>query len=305
MIELLIKDETAKLESVVLGTAVSFGGTPDIMHAYDPKSRENILEGTFPSEGDLIKEIEGFKEVLEKYGVKVYRPDVMGDVNQVYARDIGFVLGDKFVLPNIIKDRESEKEGIDNIIKQFDPKKVLQMPEGAHAEGGDVIPWKKYLYVGYSEDDDFNKYKVSRTNSAGVRFLDENFPNCEVLGLELNKSDMNAKENALHLDCCFQPIGNGQCIIYKGGFKNNADYQMLVDEFGSENCIEITQEEMYQMNSNVFSISPEIIVSEKSFERLNTELESRGFIVERIEYAQVSKMEGLFRCSTLPLKREY
>lgn len=305
MIELLIKDETAKLESVILGTAVGFGGTPDLAHTYDPKSRENILQGTFPEEEALVQEMENFKNVLEKHDVKVYRPEVLEGINQVYARDIGFVVGDQFVMPNIIKDREGEKDGIGSLIKQFDSRKILQMPEGAHAEGGDVIPWKKFLYVGYSEDEDFNKYKVSRTNRAGLLFLKENFPNCDIVGLELKKSDTEPKENALHLDCCFQPMGNGQCIIYKGGFKNEQDYQMLVDEFGIENCIEITKDEMYNMNSNIFSLSPKVIVSDKNFHRLNNELESRGFIIERVEYSQVSKMEGLFRCSTLPLKRKY
>ena len=109
--------------------------------------------------------------------------------------------------------------------------------------------------------------------------------------------------NALHLDCCFQPIGHNQAIIYKGGFKNEKDYQFLINYFGRENCIEITKEEMYRMFSNVFSISTEVIISEKGFSRLNDELRLRGFQVEEVPYAEVSKMEGLLRCSTLPLHR--
>jgi len=57
------------------------------------------------------------------------------------------------------------------------------------------------------------------------------------------------------------------------------------------------------MNSNVFSISEEVIVSEKNFTRLNTWLRNQGFIVEAIPYAEISKQEGLLRCSTLPLCR--
>jgi len=60
---------------------------------------------------------------------------------------------------------------------------------------------------------------------------------------------------------------------------------------------------MYQMNSNIFSISPEVIISEKGFNRLNNELRKRGFTVEEVPYAEISKMEGLLRCSTLPLRR--
>lgn len=305
MINILVKDETAPLKSVVLGTGKSFGGVPDIEEAYDPKSREHILDGTFPVEEDIIKEMEAVANVLDKHGVKVYRPNVLADTNQVFARDIGFVIGDKFIVPNIIDDRADEKEGINFLLDQIDSEQVLKMPKGAYAEGGDVMPWKEKLYIGYSEDEDYNKYQVSRTNRAGVEFLREQFSNCEFYAFELKKSDTDPKENALHLDCCFQPIGNDQCIIYKGGFKNEKDYELLVSHFGKENCIEITKDEMYHMNSNVFSISPKVIISEQGFTRLNNELEQRGFTVERVPYSETAKMEGLLRCSTLPLERAY
>ena len=92
--------------------------------------------------------------------------------------------------------------------------------------------------------------------------------------------------------------------MYKGGFKNNEDVGFLINLFGEENVIFITQEEMYNMNSNIFSISENIVVSEKGFTRLNTELRNRGFIVEEIQYSEIAKMEGLLRCSTMPLKRK-
>ena len=58
------------------------------------------------------------------------------------------------------------------------------------------------------------------------------------------------------------------------------------------------------MNSNIFSISEKVIVSEKGFTRLNNELRNRGFFVEEIQYSKIAKMEGLLRCSTMPLKRK-
>jgi len=178
------------------------------------------------------------------------------------------------------------------------------MPEDTRVEGGDVMPWNEYLFVGYSEKEDFERYIVSRTNKAGVEFLSATFPNKKVKGFELNKSDDDPRENTLHLDCCFQPIGKNMAILYKGGFKNDKDVEFLVNYFGRENIIEISKEEMYNMNANVFSISEDVIVSEKGFTRLNTELRKRGFIVEEVPYAEIAKMEGLLRCSTMPLIRE-
>ena len=178
------------------------------------------------------------------------------------------------------------------------------MPEESRIEGGDVIVWNEYIFVGYSNTKDFNKYTSARTNYAGLNFIKKTFANKKVIGLELNKSDDNARENILHLDCCFQPFGKDGAILYKGGFKNEKDYYMLLDYFKHENIIELSKDEMYNMNSNIFSISEDVIISETSFSRLNTQLRKRGFFVEEVPYSEIGKMSGLFRCSTLPLLRD-
>ncbi len=304
MIKINIPNETSQLKAVILGIGESLGGIPTLSEAYDPKSREHILAGTFPTEGSVLGEIEAFAAILKKYEVQVYRPKNIKECNQVFSRDIGFVIDGKCIVPNILEKRSKETEGIKHIFEQVDPDSVVFAPINTRMEGGDVMPWNEYLFVGYSKKEDFQKYEVSRTNEAGINFLQKTFPNRKVKAFELKKSDTRAKDNALHLDCCFQPIGKNQAIIYKGGFKNELDYEFLVSYFGKENIIEITRDEMYEMNSNVFSISPDVIVSEKSFIRLNTELRKRGFKVEEIKYSETSKMEGLLRCSTLPLLRE-
>ena len=74
--------------------------------------------------------------------------------------------------------------------------------------------------------------------------------------------------------------------------------------FGAANLFHVTREEMYEMNSNVFSIDTDIVVSEEKFHRLNNWLRANGFVVEEIPYAEIAKQEGLLRCSTLPLIRE-
>jgi len=125
------------------------------------------------------------------------------------------------------------------------------------------------------------------------------------LDFELKKNDENPYEGILHLDCTFNPVGKDKAIIYKDGFLFEHEYQQIVDIFGKENLFEVTKEEMYWMNPNVFSISPEVVVSEKNFTRLNDHLENVWNIkVERINYREISKMGGLLRCSTMPLIRK-
>ena len=58
------------------------------------------------------------------------------------------------------------------------------------------------------------------------------------------------------------------------------------------------------MNSNVFSISEDVIISEQNFTRLNLWLTDKGFTVEKVPYREIAKQEGLLRCSTLPLVRD-
>ena len=208
-----------------------------------------------------------------------------------------------FTKANILPDRQEEFQAIEYIVKQIDPKKVITPPADVHIEGGDVMPCNDHIFIGTYKGEDYKQQITARTNVAGVAFIQKLFPQKKVKEFDLVKSQTEARDNALHLDCCFQPIGKDKGIIYKGGFRCEADYQYLVDLFGKENLFHIEREEMYHMFSNIFSISPEVVVSEKNFTRLNNWLRSQGFTVEEIPYAEIAKQEGLLRCSTLPLSR--
>ncbi len=304
MLKLRVTNETDRLKAVILGTAVSNGATPTLEEAYDPKSAEYIKAGTYPIEKDMVAEMDAFAAVLQKYGVQVYRPEIIRDCNQIFTRDIGFVIDDVFIKANILPDRQAEFQAIEYIVKQMNPDKVVTPPEEVHIEGGDVMPWNEHIFIGTYKGDDYKEQVTARTNMAGVAFIQKLFPHKKVKEFDLVKSKKEARDNALHLDCCFQPVGKDKAIIYKGGFRSEADYQYLVDIFAAENLFHIEREEMYEMNSNVFSISPEVVVSEKHFTRLNAWLRAQGFTVEEIPYSEISKQEGLLRCSTLPLLRD-
>lgn len=302
--KLHITNEVSRLRAVVLGTAVSNGPTPKLEEAYDPKSAMHIKAGTYPLEEDMVREMEAVAAVFEKYGVKVFRPKVIKDCNQIFTRDIAFVIDDKMVKANILPDREVEFEAIKHIWAEVPTENQIVPPEEAHVEGGDVMPWGEYIFVGTYRGDDYPDYITARTNMEGVRWLQQQFPKKKIKSFNLRKSSTNAYDNALHLDCCFQPLGKGKAIIHKEGFLEEDEYQWLADYFGKENCFHISKEEMFHMFSNVFSISEEVIISEKNFTRLNSWLREQGFVVEEVPYAEISKQEGLLRCSTLPLIRD-
>ena len=304
MLNLNIQNETSRLRAVILGTAYHNGPSPSLEQCYDPKSKMHVKAGTYPSEQDMIIEMQSLANVFDKYNVSVFRPKIIENYNQIFSRDIGFVIEDKFIIANILPDRDQEIEAIDYILDQIPNENKITLPEECHVEGGDVMPWNNYIFIGTYSGEDYPDYITARTNISAVKAIQDLFPHKTVKSFELRKSNDSAKENALHLDCCFQPIGKNKAIIHKNGFLNEKDFNWLVEFFGKENVFEITKEEMCQMNSNVFSISEDIIISEKNFIRLNTWLSNQGFTVEKVSYSEIAKQEGLLRCSTLPLVRD-
>ncbi len=300
--KLNITNEYDRLEAVIVGTADSCGGRPHLEETYDPKSREHLRKGVYPYDSDMMLEMQYLVDVLEKYNVEVLRPTSIPDLNQIFSRDLCFVIEDKLLIPEIIREREDEQKGLQSCISTIPQEKILRAPAGVRIEGGDVIVHDNYILVGYANEEDFYTYKTARTNEAGLQFLKDQFPNKEVIGFELNKSDYEPRENALHLDCCFQPLGLGHALIFEDGFMHPKAIGILKDIF-KDKLIKIDRQEMYLMGCNVFSINRDVIISERGFVRINEKLTSLGYKVEEIPYYQISKLEGLLRCSTLPLRR--
>jgi N-dimethylarginine dimethylaminohydrolase len=304
VLNLHIQNETSRLRAVILGTAKSNGPAPKPEDCYDPTSLQHVLAGTYPKEQDMVFEMESVMAVLEKYDVTVYRPEAIENYNQIFARDISFVIEDKIIIANILPDRKREIEATEYVWSHIEKKNRIILPEDCHVEGGDVMPWNDYIFIGTYSGEDYSDYITARTNMDAVIAIQELFPHKMVKAFELRKSNTNPKENALHLDCCFQPIGTDKAIIHKNGFLIEKEYQWLVDFFGKENIFEITKDEMSKMNSNIFSISEDVIISEKNFTRLNAWLRQKGFTVEEVPYAEIAKQGGLLRCSTMPLIRD-
>ncbi|WP_417430837.1 dimethylarginine dimethylaminohydrolase family protein [Halpernia sp.] len=303
--KLNIKNETGKLKSVVLGQPSSMGVAPTLEESYDAKSYNTLQNGNYPTEKDITLEMEAFEKVLKKYDVEVLRPAVIQDYNQVFARDVAFVIEDKMIISNVIQDRSDEQEAYRKIFEKVKWRDIINLPETAHIEGGDVIVWNDFIFIGTCYSEDYRNFKTARTNQYAIEILKEYFPKKRILDFELKKNDTNPLEGILHLDCTFNPVGKDKCIIYKDGFVDESDYHLIIDIFGEENCFNVTTEEMFEMNPNIFSISPEVIVSDKAFARLNNHLRNEwGITVEEIPYREISKMGGLLRCSTLPLIRE-
>ncbi len=285
---LYVNNETAPLEAVVLGIGTD-RGTP---RAINPTIRQHLQNNTYPTTKEICREIKDFEMALRVNGVEVYRPENLDGVEQIFTRDIGFVIEDKFMVSKMKhKERKEEFAGLHKILEQVNKDNIIRFPDDVLVEGGDVIVWNDYIFIGIT----------ARTNKEGVAFLQEQFPNKKVIGFPLTVDQDNAAKHILHLDCAFQPIGTDEAIIYLDGFKNSPTE--LLELFPEKKRIHVNMEQKIKMFPNVFSISPSKIVIEKGFVELRDELLKRNFEVYEVNYKETSKLGGLLRCSTLPLRR--
>lgn len=299
-----VSNETDRLEVVVLGLPNSLGPDPKLEETYDAKSYESVSRGIYPKEEDIISEMNALHQALVRNGVEVLRPELLEEYNQIFARDVAFVVDNTLFVSNLIPDREKETDALRGILSRIPAPNLEYLPERVHTEGGDILLYDDVLFVGCYLRPDYPTFKMARTNRYAVDFLRERFPNKQIVPLELRKHDHDPRQGVLHLDCAFQPVGRNKALIYREGFLEKKDVGLLEDIFGIDNLFDVTGEEAYMMNTNLVSIAPDRVVSDKAFARLNKHLEANwGIAVDTVPYQEVAKMGGLLRCSTMPLVR--
>ena len=183
-----ITNETGKLKSVVLGMPNSMGHPHSLEDSYDAKSYHSLEHGIYPTEEGIVHEMSEFEKVLRKHDVEVYRPALINDYNQVFARDVAFVIDDKMIISNIIQDRYDEQDAYRKIFARVGWKKIINLPDTAHIEGGDVIVWNDFLFIGTCFSEDYRNFKTARTNEYAIEILKEYFPKKRIIDLELKKT---------------------------------------------------------------------------------------------------------------------
>jgi len=296
-------NEWDALRAVVVGTAHSMGGTPLARDAYDPKSKEHILAGTFPLEKDCTHELDALTYLLEARDIQVFRPESIDNLNQIFARDIGVVIDDRFVVTRVISERAAEWEGIAPLLHHVRDSHLLTPPQGVRMEGGDIMPMNGEIWIGYSAEDDFARFTTSRTNEAALDWLSDQYQDWNIRGFELTKSDDDPRKNALHLDCCLSIMSDGHAIFHPEGLKQECDRNFIRQTFDGK-LLEVDANQMYDMQCNLISITSKDVVSCPTFQDVNNQLQAWGYDLHTTILQETAKMEGLLRCVTLPLMRQ-
>ncbi|MFH0345341.1 dimethylarginine dimethylaminohydrolase family protein [Bacillus vallismortis] len=223
-----------------------------------------------------------FIEALRSHNIDVILLPVRdGLPEQVFTRDIGFVIGEKAFLSSMT---EPIRQGEEAIIKEFFHTQGIPYTHMLHTsiEGGDVIVDGEIVYVGISQ----------RTDMSAIGQLEEALLDYTVVPVHLH-------EKYLHLDCVFNIVSESEALIYPQALEPE-EVEMLAKRY---DLIEVPEDEQFTLGTNVLSIGRKTIISLPCNRHVNQQLSNRGYHIIEIDLTEIIKSGGSFRCCTMPLIR--
>ena len=177
--------------------------------------------------------------------------------------------------------REGEEDTLERWLKSSNT--LFQKLRANKIEGGDVIIDRNTVFVGIS----------SRTSIEAVRELATKLPDHEIIPVPFN-------EKYLHLDCVFNILSPKIGLI----FPEALDAQTIEMLSGKYKLIEVSEEEQFTMGTNVLSIGDKKVFSLPQNTKVNKQIREHGFNVIEVEFSEIIKSGGSFRCCSMPVERE-
>jgi N-dimethylarginine dimethylaminohydrolase len=199
---------------------------------------------------------------------------------QVFTRDIGFVVGRRFFVSCL---KEEIRAGETEVLKSWLKTRHIDYTEFRTGciEGGDVIIHNHTIWLGMSD----------RTSEA---VIDELARYCA--GYQIRPIVFD--ESILHFDCTFNIISERDALIYRKALKKE-DVSYLESQY---NLIDVGEEEQFTLGTNVLAIGNNKIVSSPQNKLVNKKLSDFGYEVIFSDISEILKSGGAFRCITLPLR---
>ena len=68
--------------------------------------------------------------------------------------------------------------------------------------------------------------------------------------------------------------------------------------------IEVSEEEQFTMGTNVLSIGDKKVFSLPQNKQVNAQIRAHGFEVIEVDFSEIIKSGGSFRCCSMPVDRE-
>ncbi len=230
-----------------------------------------------------MKQHEEFERTLKEHGVEVIKlPASEKFPEQVFTRDIGFTIGDEIFVSEMASDiRQGEEEVLEDWLEE---EEIPFQTTTDRVEGGDIIVDRQTVYVGIS----------SRTSEAAVRKLKRDLPNHEIVQVPFH-------DKYLHLDCVFNILSPEVGLIFPKALDEKT-IAMLSER--TYKLIEVSEEEQFTMGTNVLSIGDKKVFSLPQNKNVNGQMRAHGFEVIEVDFSEIIKSGGSFRCCSMPVVRE-
>ncbi|AVM26124.1 dimethylarginine dimethylaminohydrolase family protein [Bacillus pumilus] len=200
---------------------------------------------------------------------------------QVFTRDIGFTIGHTLFISSMAAP---VRQGEEQLLKEWAQGKgwkTVTMTNGT-IEGGDVLVDQTRVFVGTSK----------RTNSAAIHQLKKELPDHDIIPIHL-------PPHILHLDCVMNILSHDDILIDPEAFKKE-DLHLLNTHY---HLIEISEQEQFTLGPNVLSIGQKKVISLPVNQATNATLIAHGYTVIEVDFSEIIKSGGSFRCCTLPIRR--
>lgn len=200
---------------------------------------------------------------------------------QVFTRDIGFTLGNQtFVSEMASSIRQGEETVLEKWLNTHHV--PFQKLSQNHIEGGDVIIDDRTIYIGLSH----------RTCNSAIEQLRSDLPNYEIVAIPFDPK-------YLHLDCVFNILSPTDALI----FPQALDAETVSFLTNRYHLIEVSKEEQFTMGTNVLSIGHKRVFSLPINAQVNNKMRSQGYKVIEVDFSEIIKSGGSFRCCTMPIAR--
>ncbi|MFJ3567048.1 dimethylarginine dimethylaminohydrolase family protein [Streptomyces diastaticus] len=227
-----------------------------------------------------------FVEVLADAGARVRTLADLDDVSiQLYPRDLAFAVDDTLFLARSRDPiRRKEQKALARYLPEIPNVRHL---EGGFLEGGDVIVTDDDVLVGLSE----------ATDLTGVSALREAFRHAgiarRIVPIEFSR------RGVVHLDTKFTMVGPKLGYVHSASLTPYSR-SLLAERF---ELIEADDTEARSLMINTVALAPDRVIIDERARRLAGAMRAHGIEPVALDFSEVTKFPGGFRCATLPLRR--
>jgi N-dimethylarginine dimethylaminohydrolase len=289
LVRVSVGSEIDPLEIVIMALALNpWRVDGSLLQSLDTASVHQFVRNRVRSY-DVVRvreQQQAFIEVLRNNDVEVLITDHLADVMcQHYARDIGFAIDETFFVARPRRSiRQREVASLRTLLPRMSNVGWL---DGGTIEGGDVILAENRVLVGLGEETDEIGVSALR-HALAVRGNAR-----EVVPIRFRH------RGTIHLDTKFNIVGRNLALIHTRSFAAES-LRWLQEHF---DLIEVTDDEATNVEVNTFVVSPGVVVVQQRSNRIADELMRRGIRTIPVDFSEVTKIPGSFRCMTLPVLR--